>query len=155
MPRNTPRKVDVRQRRAQALELRRAGIKYTEIARRLGYKSRAAAAQDITRALDQIVREPGEAVLAQELDRLDAMLAGLWPDARRGEPAAVDRVLRIMDRRAKYLGLDQYQVAVTVDTPWDRMVSQIVAGDPEGSLLVPHEPGGDELAQQPEPLDEE
>ena len=34
------------------------------------------------------------------------MLQGLWPRARKGEAAAVDRVLKIGERRAKLLGLD-------------------------------------------------
>jgi hypothetical protein len=43
---------------------------------------------------------------AEELSRLDGMLRGLWPDARKGSHGAVDRVLKIMERRAKLLGLD-------------------------------------------------
>ena len=45
-------------------------------------------------------------VLGEELDRLDKMLQGLWSEARRGNYHSIDRVLRIMERRARYLGLD-------------------------------------------------
>ena len=38
--------------------------------------------------------------------RLDGMLEKLWPKARRGEVAAVDRVLKISERRAKLLGIE-------------------------------------------------
>jgi hypothetical protein len=41
-----------------------------------------------------------------EIARLDAMLAGIWDKARGGNVAAIDRVLGIMQRRAKLLGLD-------------------------------------------------
>lgn len=143
--RTSPRRLDVAARRARALELRRAGVRYADIAAWLGYRSRSAACQDVTRALDGIIREPGEEVLAAELDRLDRMLTGLWPAARSGDVQAVDRVLRIMDRRARYLGLDKLHVAVTSETPWDAMVSAIVAADPEAGLVVPHEPAGDDL----------
>jgi hypothetical protein len=34
------------------------------------------------------------------------MLLGLWQKASRGDPASVDRVLRIQERRARLLGLD-------------------------------------------------
>jgi hypothetical protein len=38
-----------------------------------------------------------------ELARLDAMLLGLWGRARKGDVAAVDRVLRIGERRTQLL----------------------------------------------------
>jgi hypothetical protein len=41
-----------------------------------------------------------------ELHRLDQMLLGLWRDAVSGNVKAVGTALRIMDRRARYLGLD-------------------------------------------------
>lgn len=43
--------------------------------------------------------------VALGLARLDAMLQGLWPAATTGEVAAVDRVLRLEERRDKLLGL--------------------------------------------------
>lgn len=95
-------------RRRNALELRRAGATWDEIAERTGYASKGAACKDISRALEGLVRRPAEAYVNEELDRLDAMLTGLWPKARRGDVRSVDAVLRIMDRRARYLGLDTF-----------------------------------------------
>lgn len=100
------RSVDIARRRAQALELRRAGVSWQDIANRLGYKSRSAACQDVRRAMEDIVRVPAQQHIAEEVDRLDAMLQGLWPSARKGGVQSIDRVLKIMDRRARYLGLD-------------------------------------------------
>lgn len=40
-----------------------------------------------------------------ELARLDSMLVGLWAQARRGNVAAVDRVLKIGERRVQLLAL--------------------------------------------------
>lgn len=95
-------------RQAKALELRRAGLSYREIAAKIGIgKSQA---QRLVEAGLEQVRDEVDAeardLKAIELSRLDAMLSGLWPDARRGAHGAVDRVLRIMERRAKLLGLD-------------------------------------------------
>jgi hypothetical protein len=96
------------QRQQAALELRRMGIGYVEIGNRLGIgKSQAhrlvqAGLED---ARAQIGAEANE-LKSEEISRLDAMLAGLWPDARKGQQGAVDRVLKIMERRAKLLGLD-------------------------------------------------
>lgn len=96
------------QRQQAALELRRAGQGYTEIANRLGIgKSQAhrLVQAGLAETKEQITAEAGE-LKAEELSRLDGMLAGLWTDARKGNHGAVDRVLRIMERRAKLLGLD-------------------------------------------------
>jgi hypothetical protein len=47
-----------------------------------------------------------ESIRQLELDRLDGMLLGIYGSAKKGNHGAIDRVLRIMDRRSKYLGLD-------------------------------------------------
>lgn len=99
----------VAERRRRALELRRAGVGYEDIVRlhpELGYKSRGACATDVKRALEQTITEPARDLIQLELDRLDRMLLGLWNGAAKGNVAAVDRVLRIMERRARYQGLD-------------------------------------------------
>lgn len=96
------------QRQQAALELRRAGQGYTEIANRLGIgKSQAhrLVQAGLAETKEQINAEAGE-LKAEELSRLDGMLAGLWTDARKGNHGAVDRVLKIMERRSKLLGLD-------------------------------------------------
>ena len=41
-----------------------------------------------------------------ELERLDAMTAGLWPGIQEGSAANVSAGVRISERRAKLLGLD-------------------------------------------------
>lgn len=96
------------ERQAKALELRRMGKGYVEIAGLLGIgKSQAhrLVTAGLADARAQVDAEASE-LKAEEISRLDAMLAGLWPDARKGQQGAVDRVLRIMERRAKLLGLD-------------------------------------------------
>jgi hypothetical protein len=93
-------------RQEQALKLRLAGATYTAIAEKLGC-SRTVAYRDVADALAELKREPAQAVLDMEMHRLDQMLLGLWRDAVSGNTKAVSAALRIMDRRARYLGLDQ------------------------------------------------
>ncbi|MDL4812798.1 hypothetical protein [Actinomadura opuntiae] len=100
------RRVEAAQKRARALELRKAGATYDQIAQQVGFSNRGTAQRAVVTALREITAEPARDVLALELERLDAMLLGLWPDARRGDQQAIDRVLRIQERRARYLGLD-------------------------------------------------
>jgi len=106
--RNSAAKAVHIQRVAQALELRRAGKSYPEIGAALGVaKSHAhrLVAEGMEEAREQVTTEALQ-LRAEEVSRLDAMLQGLWPAARKGGVTAVDRVLKIMERRARLLGLD-------------------------------------------------
>lgn len=100
------KKVDLNERRKVALEARISGLSYQAIADKLGYSDKTLVRRDVVNGIKEIVREPAEEVLRIELARLDEMLAGCWEAARSGDVSAIDRAIRIQDRRAKYLGLD-------------------------------------------------
>lgn len=93
------------ERRAKALELHLAGATYDAIAKAVGYASRSGAYKAVKEALaDDEETTPDLAEAAStELARLDAMLTGLWTKARRGDVQAVDRVMRIEERRTAIL----------------------------------------------------
>ncbi|MDJ0342277.1 hypothetical protein QMK19_03625 [Streptomyces sp. H10-C2] len=97
------------ERRTQAVKMRTEGHTYTQIAQALGYAGRNAAHMDIKRALEKHVVEEGIALEVWrelELGRLDAMQLAIWPEAMAGNTRAIETCLKILDRRAKYLGLD-------------------------------------------------
>lgn len=106
---------DLADRRRQACELRLAGVEWAQIAKQVGYASASGAFDAVQAAIREGVEESAAQVRQQELARLDAMLMGLWTKARRGDAQSVDRVLRIMDRRAHYLGLDLIAEPETVE----------------------------------------
>src|SRR5262249_60655880 len=64
-----------------------------------------------------------ESLRQLELERLDAMLMGIWSAASRGDLASIDRAIKIMERRSRFLGLDAPEkVAPTTpdgDTPYE------------------------------------
>jgi hypothetical protein len=93
-------------RKLQALELRKAAATYQQIADQLGYRSASGAFNAVKAALKATLREPADELRELELARLDAMLLPLWRRVPSGDEKAVDRVLRIMERRARLLGLD-------------------------------------------------
>lgn len=97
------------ERHVAALKLRREGKTYAEIATELKFNDKAAAHKAIMSELERAVKEPTEAVMALELERCDALIAAAWPDAMAGDPKAIHAILRVMDRRAKLLGLDDYE----------------------------------------------
>ena len=101
------RRLSAAQKRVRALELRTEGKTFQQIADELKYRSKASAYDAVTKGLEETLQEPADALRRVESERLDRMLEGLWPKAIKGDTWSVDRVLGIMDRRAKLFGLDK------------------------------------------------
>ena len=114
-----------RKRMARALELRQKGASYRAIAEVLDV-SPAQAYDDVQDALSEVTREPAETVLEQELDRLDSLfLVSFRQAVKDGNLKAIQASLNIMERRAKYLGLDNMNTGDgtrAVQTLLDRLV---------------------------------
>jgi hypothetical protein len=124
----SPRRLEAHQKRARALELRKAGATFEQIAQQVGYSGRSKAYEAVQKALRDVTIDDAEEVLALELQRLDAMQMGLWGKARVGDVQAVNALLRIMDRRAKYLGLDDYESRMAAVAEQQVQVNQQLAG---------------------------
>ena len=91
----------------KAIELRRAGYTYDEIAQAIGYADHTGARDAVTRAIRRATSDAGVGELRQqELDRLDRLQRAVWTTAIQGDAQAVAQALRIIDRRCKLLGLD-------------------------------------------------
>lgn len=101
---NGQRALEAVNRQRQALELRLAGKQYVEIAEALGYANHSGAYRAVQTALKKTLQEPADEVRKLELSRLDTLLSELWE--KNDRPIYVDRILRIMERRSKLLGLD-------------------------------------------------
>lgn len=70
----TPETVE---RDARAADLRAKALTYQQIADELGFADKKGAQRAVERAIEAVIREPGEAVLHFELERLDAELRRL------------------------------------------------------------------------------
>lgn len=102
------RSAEVIEKERRAVELRLSGYSYPEIAAELGI-SVSNAFNRVQSALTTTIAktaEDAEKVRNMELHRLDALLRPLYAQAKAGDPKATEMCLKIMDRRAKYLGLD-------------------------------------------------
>lgn len=109
---------------ARALEMRLAGADPQSIASATGFESGDAALAAVKAALDTRRRDSTSDAVATELARLDALMVGLWPRARRGEAAAIELVLKISDRRMRILAEASQGDADTargVSTPLDEL----------------------------------
>ena len=101
-----PENIKIKQKHLKALELRKAGLSFSAIATQLGYSNASCAQWAIRACLKAIVQEPAREVRDMEVARLDDMLLSIWGEVRKGHLGAHDRALKIMERRAKLLGLD-------------------------------------------------
>lgn len=100
------RQLNAVDKQVRALELRKAGLTLEQIANELGYASKSGAAKALSAALQKTIQEPADELRTLESQRLDALLHSLWNNALSGDTRAIDTCLRVMDRRAKLLGLD-------------------------------------------------
>jgi len=125
-------KPEVIDKERQVLELRRAGATYDDIARTVGYADPSGAYTAFRRALKRTLLDAGsEEIREAELDRLDRMQRALWNKVTTGDVNAINTVLRIMHRRAQYLGLDspikqEIKVDIADTTSIDAEVARLI-----------------------------
>lgn len=122
------RTIDTAERDGQAARLRAEGLTYDEIAKRLRYADKSGAKRSVDRAMLAAVKDAGDAARQLELTRLDLLWRKayaqldaqhlvvndgrvvLWQGQALTDPMpllhAIDRLLKISERRAKLLGLD-------------------------------------------------
>jgi hypothetical protein len=94
-------------RENRALELRHQhAMTFAAIAQELGYATTAGAHAAYRRALKRVQVADAEEYLKADLDRLDEMTQIYWQSAVQGNLRSADMVLRIMQKRADFLGLD-------------------------------------------------
>jgi hypothetical protein len=162
--------IDTAKRDADAARLRAEGKTYDQIAEALDFSDRSLARRSVERALAAVVREPADELRQLELIRLDA----LWVEAVKvmttehitvnngrvievdGVPLkddaptlqAIDRLLKIMERRAKLVGLDSAtKVEVLSVDALDREIAKLTAelgGAQTGSPAQTEAPSGTE-----------
>lgn len=111
----------------KVLELRRGGLTFDLIAQRLGYASASGAHKAYMSACKRIVYEDVVEVRNAEMDRLDIAQAAIWGDLTdtvntdaNTRAKLVMALMKIMERRARLLGLDMPTKAQVEVTTYDR-----------------------------------
>lgn len=99
----TPELIDKEQ---QVVALRREGHTWSEISQEVGYQSPSGSRDAFIRAMQRVLVDDVEDLRALEYDRLEHLHAAHWEKAISGDIKSTEVVLKIMDRRAKLLGLD-------------------------------------------------
>ena len=142
-------KPETLEKERKVLEYRRGGLTFDLIAERLGYASASGAHKAYLSACNRIVYEDVVEVRKSEMDRLDIAQAAIWGDLT--ETVNVDAntrarlvlaLIKIMERRARLLGLDmptkaQVEVSIydrdTIDDEVKRLVA-ILNSQPQSTV---------------------
>jgi hypothetical protein len=91
----------------KVLELRRSGETWERIALAVGYANASGAQKAYARVVSRVQRESVDEIRDLELDRLDRIQRAFWtPAIVERDKRAAEVVLKVMDRRAKLLGLE-------------------------------------------------
>ncbi len=102
------RSTSAAERRAQAFKSRLSGCTFQAIGAALGISKQAAHGlikRELVRLTAETERD-APVLRALELERLDSLIQACWEKAMAGDLGAVDRLLKISERRARFLGLD-------------------------------------------------
>lgn len=110
----SPARLADRERQTRAVAMRAAGCSYADIADALGYSSADTARKSVSGLLDRVESDAADELRTLEGRRLDMLQAAVWPAALEGHLPAVDRVIRISERRARLFGLDRARDAAFV-----------------------------------------
>ena len=99
-----------------AYEMRVAGVGWDEISEKLGYSTADSARQAVLNHVKkQYAVRDVEEIVELELMRLDKLQLLEWRKAQKGDGKAVQNILKIMERRASYLGLDKKPTETNVE----------------------------------------
>jgi len=99
------------ERKREIIKLRRDGLTFHEIGEQVACTPQYAF-KVVRVYLERVDKELSEEVAQLrrlESERLDRAHRAVWPKAIKGDLRAIDRVLRIMERRARLFGLDAPQ----------------------------------------------
>lgn len=111
------KKLQIADRRKRVAANILAGLTYSEIAAHLGV-SVGTIQEDANNIRQTWQREQlmaADEYISQELRRLDTAQTAIWQKVLDGDLGAVDRFIKISQRRMKLLGLDIDETKITVD----------------------------------------
>ena len=132
-------KPETLEKEKKVLEYRRGGLTFDLIAERLGYASASGAHKAYLSACNRIVYEDVVEVRKSEMDRLDIAQAAIWGDLTDTQNVDANTrarlvlaLIKIMERRARLLGLDmptkaQVEVSIYDRDTIDDEVKRLVA----------------------------
>jgi hypothetical protein len=121
----SPGRARAAEKRRDALNLRKAGASFREIAAMLGV-SVARAYVYVHEEIAAVTQEAAEELLSLELSRLDTMQMALWPAVKQGDVPAIREARGIIETRARLCGLLRSSVTVNNVVPVPRAPGGVI-----------------------------
>ena len=106
-PRGGLPSAEVMEKQNEVVKLRRGGLTWDLIAQRVGYADPSGAQRAFEAANKRVIAEDIAEIRTLETERLDLAQSAIWGKVLQGDNPSIANLLRIMERRAKLLGLDQ------------------------------------------------
>lgn len=95
------------ERLAHALELRKAGNTYDQIAKLAGYPTRVEAFRDLQKAFREYTLPNVEEIVKLQFGRYEQLLLAVYPAAITGNLDAVQTALKVLERLERLVGIDK------------------------------------------------
>ena len=125
------------------IELRKQGMNYADIANEVGIHMDTARSAVNTYMIRLQARtlESADELRRDDYSKLSMMLDAIWDRVLEGELGAIDRAIKILERRARLMGLDMQQqnailMALNLNNLTDEQLEQISAGVNPLQVLV-------------------
>jgi hypothetical protein len=99
-------RINAQEKRRRAMEARKAGMSYTQIAELLGYADASGASKAVHKAFSQIIQEPVAELKVLQIERINHLLMAVWSKAQAGDERAIASVLSLMDKLDRYEGTE-------------------------------------------------
>ena len=127
------RRLEAAERRERALRLRLAGATYEDIGRAMAV-NKSTVKRWIDAAIENVDKDSSEQLFTMENMRLDVAQRAIMQTVAQGHLGAIDRLLRIMERRARLNGLDAPQRVDLSSDPVDiddvaKSIMKALSGD--------------------------
>jgi hypothetical protein len=146
------------ERRRKMVELRIGGARLQAIGREMGVSAQRVA-KILNEELAELSRQRSESteeLRRLELERLDVMHSAIWPRVEGGDLLAIDRALKISERRCALLGLNlvrhelmvSNEHTVNIIAKIDQYTRELGGAVGAGLAALPSHPEGDRGGEQ-------
>lgn len=102
----SPNRLLKKEKERKALELRKGGANFHQIAQAVGYADASGAYRAVKRAMKEITQEPAIELKTMQIERLNHMLLTLWPKVQQGDESSINTALRVMDKIDALMGTE-------------------------------------------------
>ncbi|WP_125174231.1 hypothetical protein [Corynebacterium bovis] len=122
--RNSPARIEVREKAAQAVTLRTHGLRWVEVAARAGYPTPDAARVAVARTLDRVEADNVADLRAEEDANLLLIRQSALPSALDGDQHSLAILLRTSESRRRLFGVDRPEGQATNNDDLEQLAQE-------------------------------